>query len=592
MASAAGETVLIVSPRYADDVAIAVSAAGMVARIERRPERAAARFMTEPGRIVIVDARGALAQGLVAAQALGDAIEARRGGMLVLLSKGDSTATRAAHDAGATGVLVSPFGLDTFLNALRLTARHAKRLADVAARRSVSVDITAPRHDELTGLATGEQLQQWIEVLLDIPGDKHDIFLLALGVGRFAPVNAAYGRDVADRLLQAVALRLGRIVDAKQAGQSAAETRLLARLAAAEFAVGTAGPVRLADARRLAAAMVGAFQEPFRIDSHVIHLSARVGITGRVDGDASDLAGGSAMVRQASAALAMAREGDGEGGGVAVFEANPAGDPLTRLANLESDLHAAIDNGDVALLFQPQLALDTGEIVGVEALVRWDHPELGLLPAATLLETATSAELAVRLGNHIRHRAMVLAAGWTNALAGLRLSLNVTAADLADPKFLTALASAIADSGLPPHRLTLEVTEGALIADMQDAVQTLDALRASGVRVALDDFGTGYSSLAWMARLPIDAVKLDRSFVLGLIGSERERLVVETIIQLSRQLGLNVTAEGVEDAAQLAATKRAGCDKVQGFYIAEPMDAATLAQFCDDWLRRDPVSAP
>ena len=572
------------SPRYADDVAAAVTASGLIARIERRPDRAATRFLSEPGRLAVVDARGALAQGLVAARAMGDAIEVRRGAMLVLLSKGDTAATRAAHDAGATAVLVSPFNLETFVNAMRLAARHAKRLADVAAGRLISVDPSPPRHDELTGLATGDQLQQWTEMLLGVPGQARRVFLLAVGVGRFAPVNAAYGREIGDRLLQAVASRLTQTVDARQPGQAAAETRLLARLAAAEFGIGIAGPVHLPDAMRLATALTQAFERPFTVDSHVIHLSVRIGIAGAPDTDDPELGGGAAMIRQASAALAAAREGDG--GSIQVFEPSPDGDPLTRLANLESDLHSAIDGGGVAVLFQPLLDLASGRIASVEALVRWDHPELGLLSAETLLETAASAELAVRLGNHIRRRAIAIAAAWTGPLATLRLSLNVTAADLADPGFVASLDASLAESGLDRARLTLEVTEGALIDDMQGAMRTLDGLRATGVRIALDDFGTGYSSLAWMARLPIDAVKLDRSFVLGLVGSDRERMVVETVVDLSKRLGLDVTAEGVEDDAQLEAARAAGCDKVQGFRVATPMTIDTLMPFCAAWTRR------
>ena len=581
MASAAGEPVLIISPRYADEVAVAVSTAGLVARIERRPERSAERLHAEPARLVIVDARGALAQGLVAARALGDTVEARRGAMLVLLSKGDTAATRAAHDAGATAVLVSPFGLEAFLNALRLATRHAKRLADVASGKLISVEADQPRYDELTGLATGDQLQQWIELLLGVPSLSQQVYMLAVGVGRFAQVNAAFGRAVADRLLQAVARRLTQVVDARLPGQSAAETRLLARLAAAEFAIGIAGPVKLDDAMRLAEALGSAFSRPFIVDDHVIHLSIRTGIAAADTGGDGGLDSGATMIRQASAALAAARGGDG--GSIAVFRPSPDGDPLTRLANLEADLHTAMASGGVAVLFQPQLELATGRISGVEALVRWQHPELGLLSAETLLETAASAELAVQLGNHIRQRALMQVARWGGRLAGLRLSLNVTAADLADPGFVPALDAAIDLSGLDRRRLTLEVTEGALIDDMQGAVQLLGGLRASGVRIALDDFGTGFSSLAWMARLPIDAVKLDRSFVLGLIGTDRERMVVETVINLSRRLGLIVTAEGVENAEQLEAARAAGCDKVQGFYIATPMASEALTHFCDGW---------
>ncbi len=591
MPASTAEPVLVVSPRYADEVAASVTETGMVPRVERRAERAAERFAAEPFRLVVVDARGALAAGLDVARALGRDVEQRRGGLLVLLSRVDSGATGAAHDAGATGVLVSPFGSAAFGNALRLTARHARRLDDAAARLAGNGADDA-RHDTLTGLATGDQLQQWVTSQMALPERPQTMFALAIGVGRFAQINAAYGRTVADRVLSAVALRLSQIVDAPAPGRSypgaEPETRLLARLAAAEFAIALAGPVILADAMRLATAVRGAFERPFIVGDHVIHLSGRIGIAASLDEEVgSSEQDAAALIRRASSALAQARTGDA--GTIEVFRPEPGGDPLTRLADLESDLHDAMRNDDILVVFQPQLALASGKITGVEALVRWEHPVLGLLPAETLLETAAAAELAIALGRHIRLRAMEVAVRWTGALARLKLSVNVTPADLADPGFTAALEASLAETGLPRNRLILEVTEGALIDDMSGAAQLLSALRATGVRIALDDFGTGFSSLAWMARLPIDAIKLDRSFTLGLTGAPRERVVVETVVRLSKQLGLTVVAEGVEDESQLEAARLAGCDAVQGYRVAVPMPAAALEAFCEDWHVAEPA---
>ena len=607
MSTITAEPVLIVSSRYADEVAASVTEVDMVPRIERRPEKAAERFEAEPARLVVVDARGALTQGMAAARSLGEAVEARHGAMLVLLSRTDSSSTGMAHDAGATGVLVSPFGSAAFGDALRLAARHAGRLADAAAMLTdaafgVGAPTISKRHDLLTGLATGDHLQAWIMQAITGGGadgivtsaQPQPVFVLAVGVGRFAQINAAYGRAVADRVLSSVARRLSQIVDAKVPRDEFSDARLLARLAAAEFAVAIAGSVAIGDAERLAKALVGAFETPFVVDDHVIHLSARIGIASAEDGigDCADpeiaTDAAAALIRRASSALVLAR--GGEAGKVEVFRSDPAGDPLTRLANLESDLHSAIENDDIAVLFQPQLSLAKGRITGVEALVRWEHPEHGLLPAETLLGTAASAELAIKLGRHIRARAMQEAAAWTGAAARLRLSVNVTAADLADPGFSAALDASQLESGLARNRLTLEVTEGALIEDIYGAVELLTALRTSGVKVALDDFGTGYSSLAWMARLPIDIIKLDRSFTLGLTGSPRERVVVETMVRLSKQLGLNVIAEGVEDDAQLEATRLAGCDGVQGYRVAAPMNVPGLIVFCEGWQRSEMAS--
>ena len=377
-------------------------------------------------------------------------------------------------------------------------------------------------------------------------------------------------------MLRAVAARLTAIVDARQSGQSPGEARLLARLAAAEFAVGIAGPVTLIDANRLAAALAEAFARPFEIDDHVIHLSARIGIAA-ADGDSE----AAALLRRASAALSSAREG--ESGTVEVFRRDPAGDPLTRMADLEADLHRAIGDGGIALRFQPQLDLASGRIIGVEALARWAHPVLGLLPAETLLETAESAELAVQLGRQIRAQALAAAAAWTGVLGRLHISLNVTPADLADPGFAASLDAVLAETGWQRQRLILEVTEGALIDDIRGAVRLLEQLRATGIRVSLDDFGTGYSSLAWMARLPIDAVKLDKAFIQGLLASDRQRAVVEAVVAVSKRLGIDVVAEGVETEAQLAAVRAAGCDYVQGFKVAAALDEGELTAFCRDW---------
>jgi diguanylate cyclase (GGDEF)-like protein len=580
------EPVLIVSPRYADEVAVAAATIDLAPRIERRPEKAAERFNAEPVRIVVVDARGALSPGMAAARSLGGAVEARQGAMLVLLSRGDRGATAAAHDAGATSVLVSPFGNEVFGNALRLAVRHAGRLAEAVATPESSEAGT--RRDLLTGLANGDRLEEWISERLDQPaGAAQPVFVLAVGVGRFAQINAAYGRVVADRVLTEVAARLSQIVDAREQQRLRGDAALLARLAAAEFAVGVAGDISVGDAVVLGNALARAFESPFEVGDYVIHLSGRIGIAdtnAETGAEADPASGAAALVRRASAALALAR--GGEAGTIEVFRSDPAGDPLTRLANLESDLHRAILNGDIAVLYQPQTAFATGQIIGVEALVRWDHPDHGLLPAETLLGTAATAELAIKLGRHIRARAMQAAARWTGAAAKLRLSVNVTAADLADPGFAAELEAAREAAGLPQNRLTVEVTEGAFINDIHGAVALLAGLRGNGIKVALDDFGTGYSSLAWMARLPIDIVKLDQSFTLGLTGSPRERVVVETMVRLSKQLGLTVIAEGVEDDLQLEATRLAGCDGVQGYRVAAAMSEAALVAFCASWQDR------
>ena len=569
--SRAAEVVLVVSPRYANDVAMSVEAAGMVPRVERLGVEALAQCRDNKVRVAVVDARGALDQGLAIARLIGPEVGRQQGGMLVLLSRSNAVDTGLAHDSGATNVLVSPFNNDAFGNALWLTARTAGRLSV----RS-GTDPEPPMRDALTGLATGDQLQQWMTNRKTAPGA---LVVLTLGVGRVGAINAAYGRGVADEALRAVAGRLDGIVNDRFA--AGVQSRLLARLAAAEFAIAVAGDIAASDVDLLARQLVSAFATPFVIGDREIRLTARIGIAG-VGGDTAGGDTADVLIRQGSAALAAARAG--EPGAITSFHPETQGDTLLRMADLVSDLHHAIENDDITLLFQPVLNLVSGRISGVEALVRWNHPAFGLLDAETLLETAATAELAIKLGRHIRVRAMREVMSWPVPLTGLRLALNVTAADLADAGFVDALKAGLATSGLPRHRLTLEVTEGALIENMADAALVLEGLRQDGIQIVLDDFGTGFSSLAWMARLPIDGIKLDRSFTRALGGTEREQIVVETVVQLARRLGLSVIAEGVEEPIQLAAAIAAGCDAVQGFEIAVPLSSRRLVEFCKGWV--------
>ena len=567
MLSCPSEVVLVIAPRYADDVAMGVAAAGMEPRVGQLSIAILAAGQNDDVRVAVIDARGALEQGLAAARALAPEISRRQGGLLLLLSRGDMADTALARDVGATNVLVSPFNAAAFGNALRVTVQNAGRL-------SASADV-APR-DGLTGLATGDQLQQWLG---RFQADKMPQVVLMIGVGRVGTINAAYGRLVADDALRAVADRLDQLVT--RTPTLGARPRILARLAAAEFAVAIAADVDDADVGLLARQIVSAFATSFDVAGREIHLTARIGIAGS---DANPGESSDALIRRGSAALSIARAG--EPGSVSLFTPDTDADGLLRLADLVTDLHHAIVNDDITVLFQPLVDLKSNRIAGVEALVRWNHNRFGLLDAETLLETAAAAELAVRLGRHIRLRAMQFMMAWPPTMGGLRLSLNVTAQDLADPGFVDALLGAVAISGFPAHRLTLEITEGALIDKIDDVSVRLGGLRRSGIRIVLDDFGTGFSSLAWLARLPIDGIKLDRSFTHALGGSDREQIVVETVVGLARRLGLSVVAEGVEDGDQLDAVRAIGCDFVQGFEIAVPLTSAWLAEFIREWDAR------
>lgn len=246
------------------------------------------------------------------------------------------------------------------------------------------------------------------------------------------------------------------------------------------------------------------------------------------------------------------------------------------LAALAQDLPAALAAGEVEVLFQPQVSLATDAITGVEALARWRHARLGEVGAEALLAAAAHGGQSVALSAYLQRRALALVAAWPAPLASLRIAVNVTAEDLAVDGFAALLLDRIDAAGVARARVTVEVTEGGLIDNRGQAASVLGALRAAGCRTAIDDFGTGYSSLSYLSALPFDYLKLDKSMTRALEGDERERIVVRSVLDLARSLGLGVIAEGVETEAQRALLAAEGCDVYQGWLCAPPLGSAEL----------------
>jgi len=427
--------------------------------------------------------------------------------------------------------------------------------------------------DTLTGLANAGFARDWIDQLVG-GGSDYDpaCIVLMLSLSRFDGINAAYGRSVADGLLQAVARRLRRVV-----GADKPEARVLARVAGAEFVVAFAGPVRLGEVTLAARRLGDAFEKPFTVEGRVIHLACRMGLAvSEADGAGADV-----LLRRASAALARAKAG--EPNSFEVFGGAGHEDLLARAASLGDDLRAGMEAGAFELLYQPQVEAVGNRIVGVEALVRWRHPTLGLLSAETLMEVAERAEVGPRLGEHILRKALGEAVAWPEPLQRLRLAVNATADDLMTPDFAERVIRAVEETGFAPGRLTIEATESGLMRDIAAAARALSAIRRAGIRVAIDDFGTGYSSLAYLSALPADYLKVDKSLIVDLFGSPRDRVVVRGVVEIARTLELTVIAEGVETDEQRVAAAAAGCQLYQGFLCSRPVDGVVLAGLVHEW---------
>ncbi|KTE76787.1 GGDEF domain-containing phosphodiesterase [Sphingopyxis sp. A083] len=255
-----------------------------------------------------------------------------------------------------------------------------------------------------------------------------------------------------------------------------------------------------------------------------------------------------------------------------------AADQLARPASARDGVmvKSALANDEVAIFYQPQYEVATGAMIGVEALLRWRHPELGLLGAGPLVTAARAARMERELTEHAHRVALTEIAGWPRALGKLRVSLNITAADLGDPDFADRFAAMVKATGVDPDRLTLELTEQAMLSDPASAAAQLAQIRALGCAIAIDDFGTGYSSLSLLARLPIDYLKIDNGFTRTIDGSDRDRIVVRAIVDLARALGLLVVAEGVENERQLERLRELGVATWQGFLKSGPVPGSEL----------------
>ncbi|MFC3686965.1 putative bifunctional diguanylate cyclase/phosphodiesterase [Aquipuribacter hungaricus] len=426
-------------------------------------------------------------------------------------------------------------------------------------------------HDQLTGLLNRDHLRERLDALVTASPGGAPVVALLVDLDHFSSVNDSLGHAAGDQLLVEVSRRLRSVV------RSGA---VLARLGADEFLVADtlapvadSGPPALALAARVARAL----EDPLLVDDVEVVVSASIGVCAGRPGDVD----GAGLLRGADLARHRVKARGRDGIALHVPEEQVVAVDHLRLLG---ELRRGIQEGQLRLHYQPLVHLDGRASTAVEALVRWQHPERGLLPPGVFIEAAERSGLVHALGRWVLDAALAQVAVWdrTEGLGRVQVSVNLSTRQLTDPSLPADVGTALRRHGVDPGQLVLEVTETALMVDPDAARTTLLALRELGVGIAVDDFGTGYASLTYLQQFPVDELKIDRSFVAGLGRSDADDAIVASCVQLAHGLGLSAVAEGVEGAGQLEALRRLGCDYVQGYHLGRPMPPEDLVAWVAD----------
>jgi diguanylate cyclase (GGDEF)-like protein/excisionase family DNA binding protein len=419
-------------------------------------------------------------------------------------------------------------------------------------------------YDQVTGLPNRELLSDRVAHSLSWTrnGDDDPIALILLDLDRFKSINESLGHAVGDQLLAAVGERLAACM---RPGDT------LARVGGDEFGIIFDGFKALDDVHRIAERIIDVLRAPFTLGDREWFINASLGIAIAVPGRSVP----ADLFREAEVALVQAQRE--RAAGYTFFEPAMSAATMERV-ELENDLRRALERNELRVHYQPLIDLASDRIVGLEALVRWQHPTRGLVPPLSFIPLAEETGLIIPLGRWVLETACRQAREWAAVLPGshLVMSVNLSGRQFTQPDLVDQVAGILAETNLPPQLLELEITESVLMDQTEAGTRALRALRGLGVKLVLDDFGTGYSSLAYLKHLPLDTIKIDRSFVNGLEADDANLPIVQAVISLAHGLGIGVVAEGIETAAQLARLRALDCDRGQGFYFARPMPATQV----------------
>jgi diguanylate cyclase len=445
----------------------------------------------------------------------------------------------------------------------RKLGEHARRNANEVKELNARLQHIAT-HDALTGLPNRHLLKERLAKSLSStqrPG--RTIAVAVLDLDRFSAVNQSLGHGVGDRLLAEIAQRL----------ESAVSTEhTLARVGGDEFAILIDHVAARLEAQTVTTAILATLDRPIYVNGEEIRIRPSIGVSVWPD----DARRADDLLAHAEAALRGVKQRGGCE--VSFFEPGMSDSMQERLA-LENNLRRALAAGEFELHYQPQLSSKTGRVLAIEALMRWRHPTKGLITPSSFIPLAEETGLIVSLDEWALHEVCRQARVWqVNTGAPVRVAVNLSAAQFRHQNILQVIRTALDAAHLDGRALEIELTESTLMTNLEDSVASLRQLRSMGISIAIDDFGTGYSSLSYLRKLPIDKLKIDRSFVRDITTSRTDELIVRAIISLAHSVGLHVVAEGVETAEQLEFLRSLECDQWQGYYCCQPQPAPSIEE--------------
>jgi diguanylate cyclase (GGDEF)-like protein/PAS domain S-box-containing protein len=430
-------------------------------------------------------------------------------------------------------------------------------------------------HDLLTNLPNRALLRDRLSLAISQAKREEEMLaVMFLDLDRFKNINDSLGHVVGDELLQQVSTRLKSCVR---------EGDTLARFGGDEFTLLLPKITKgKEDVSSIAEKINAVLKAPFVIDNNELYVSASIGIAIYPrDGTNMDL-----LIKHADIAMYHVKD---TGKNNYKFYSDDMTTPYFQNLSLDTGIHKALDNDEFHLMYQPQINLKTGEIVGVEALLRWDHPEHGMITPAEFIPFAEETGMIVEIGHWVLRNACAELRRWRDAgLPEIRMSINMSARQLAEKAIVKHVSNILKDYGIPGHCLEIEITENTIMSDMDSVIQKLKALSKKGVFIAIDDFGTGYSSLSYLHKLPIHTLKIDRAFIKEVNMKHSGNSIINTIVAMARGLNLNVIAEGVESQQQLEYLQEIECCEAQGFLFGKPLPADVITQL----LIQEPYATP